>query len=132
MQDNWSNKLSSQAYAVLRQSQTEVPGSGKLLYNKKAGLYLCGACQQQLFSSQHKFDAKSGWPSFFKVINQQAILKRVDHSHNLKRTEVLCRSCQSHLGHVFKDAYDTPTKTRYCINSLALKFQETTNNKKSK
>ena len=124
MQNDWKQKLDPKAYAVLRQGQTELPGSGKLLHNQKTGIYLCGACQQPLFASQHKFDSGTGWPSFYDVIDRQAIITKDDYSHSLKRTEIICRSCHSHLGHVFADALNTPTKLRYCINSLALCFQQ--------
>ena len=120
---DWGQELTPEQQAVLREGATEPAYSGKLLNNKQKGLYLCGACRQGIFKSDHKFDSGSGWPSFYDVL-PQAIKENNDSTHGMERTEVVCQKCQSHLGHVFNDAPQTPTNLRYCINSLALKFQD--------
>jgi peptide-methionine (R)-S-oxide reductase len=121
--DEWQKQLTPEQYAVLRQKQTEPPFTGKLLYNKSKGLYVCAACGQTLFSSDTKFDSKSGWPSFYDVLSQGAVKFVPDASGGINRTEVACANCGSHLGHVFEDAPDQPTGMRYCINSAALNFK---------
>lgn len=123
-QSDYKAKLTTKQYKVLRDKATEPPFSGKLLYNKDSGVYSCAACQQALFVSDHKFDSGSGWPSFYNVKNQKAVKLREDRSGNTRRVEVLCSNCQSHLGHVFNDAPQTPTGLRFCINSLALDFKK--------
>jgi peptide-methionine (R)-S-oxide reductase len=84
---------------------------------------MCGACGSELFKSGAKFDSGSGWPSFFESVNPDAVELKTDTSHGMKRTEVLCATCGSHLGHLFDDAYQTPTGDRYCMNSLSLAFE---------
>ena len=121
--DFWQQRLSAEQYEILRRAQTEPSHTGRLLHHKQPGTYLCGACEEPLFQSEHKFDSGSGWPSFYQTINRQAIESRSDDALGLLRTEILCGQCQSHLGHVFDDAPQTPTGQRYCINSLALKFK---------
>ncbi len=121
--DEWADKLTDEQYAVLRNKATEAPFTGKLLHNKEKGGYACAACGNQLFSSDTKFDSGSGWPSFYDVAKTGAVKLVVDDSHGMKRTEVVCGNCGSHLGHLFDDAYDQPTGQRYCINSLALDFK---------
>lgn len=123
--NQWSNKLTPQQYSVLRKGETEAPFTGKLLNNKKKGVYLCGACGVDLFKSEHKFDSNSGWPSFYDALT--SVERRLDDSHNMVRTEVLCQKCQSHLGHVFADSPQNSTNLRYCINSAALKFKNQDN-----
>lgn len=107
----------------MRNGGTEAPFSGKLLYNKDKGTYMCAACGKPLFSSEHKFDSNSGWPSFYDVKAKGNITLREDNSHGMKRVEVVCKNCGSHLGHVFNDAPDQPTGMRFCINSCALDFK---------
>lgn len=115
-------KLTPEQYAVLRQGATETPGTGKLLHNKATGMYSCAACGQQIFSSEQKFDSGSGWPSFYDVANNDAVVLKDDDSLDTPRVEVTCSHCGSHLGHLFKDAPQTPTGSRFCINSAALNF----------
>jgi peptide-methionine (R)-S-oxide reductase len=110
-------------YAILREAATERPWSGALLDEKRAGVYTCGACGAELFKSGAKFDSGSGWPSFFESVNPDAVELKTDKSMGMTRTEVLCANCGSHLGHLFDDAYQTPTGDRYCMNSLSLDFK---------
>jgi peptide-methionine (R)-S-oxide reductase len=123
----WRKKLSPEAYAVLRERATEAPFSGKLLKNTKNGMYVCGACNADLFSSSSKYESTEagleGWPSFSEVISNHAVVLKEDRSHGMQRLEVICASCKRHLGHVFK-ASDSPTGIHYCINSVALHFRE--------
>ncbi|HUD08134.1 MAG TPA: peptide-methionine (R)-S-oxide reductase MsrB [Candidatus Saccharimonadales bacterium] len=106
-----------------RQYKTEPPFTGKLLYNKAKGLYVCSACGQALFGSEKKFDSKTGWPSFYDVITQDAVKLMPETLDRINWAEVVCRHCGNHLGHVFDDAPDQPTGIRYCINSAALDFK---------
>lgn len=123
----WRKKLSPEAYAVLREKATEAPYSGKLLNNKETGMYICGACGAELFSSASKYDSETpgllGWPSFSEVVNSDSVVIKEDRSLGTPRLEVLCASCKGHLGHVFK-ADDSPTGIHYCINSVALDFKK--------
>lgn len=117
----WKGKLTSQQYHVLREKGTEAPGSGKFYKNFDEGMYLCGACGQELFPSDTKFDSDCGWPSFDRSISGNVVLQD-DLSLGMQRTEVLCNRCGSHLGHVFDDG-PTDTGKRFCINSLSLDFK---------
>jgi len=119
---DWKNKLTPQQYRILREKGTEAPFSGKLLRNKDDGMYKCAACGADLFSSEHKFDSGTGWPSFYDVAQYGAVRLEDDTSHGLRRVEAVCANCGSHLGHVFDDASDQPTGKRYCINSVCLAF----------
>lgn len=122
----WRKKLSDEAYHVLREKGTELPFSGKLLKNKKTGIYTCGACGANLFASDSKYDSNTpgltGWPSFSEVVSSNAVEIKEDRSGGMQRLEVICANCHSHLGHVFKDD-DSPTGIHYCISSVALDFK---------
>jgi peptide-methionine (R)-S-oxide reductase len=119
--EEWRRELDSDRYAILRQAATEPAWSGELLVNHEDGVYRCGACGAELFRSDTKFESGSGWPSFFAPIEEGAVELVEDTSHGMRRIEVRCGTCDSHLGHVFPDG-PAPTGQRYCINSLALEF----------
>lgn len=118
----WREELTPEQYEVLRRAGTEAPFTGEYVYNKDSGDYRCAACGAMLFSADTKFDSGTGWPSFTEPAIAEAVELRPDNSHFMRRTEVLCRACGGHLGHVFDDG-PGPTGQRYCINSAALQFQ---------
>jgi peptide-methionine (R)-S-oxide reductase len=118
----WQAALEPDAYQVLRCGATEAPWSGELNLVHDDGMFKCGACGAELFRSDTKFDSGSGWPSFFAPLDEEAVETEEDLTHGMRRTEVRCATCGSHLGHVFPDG-PQPTGLRYCINSLALDFE---------
>jgi peptide-methionine (R)-S-oxide reductase len=118
----WQAELDPDRYQVLRCGATEAPWSGELNLVHDDGVFRCGACGAELFRSDTKFDSGSGWPSFFAPLAEDAVETEEDLSHGMRRTEVRCAACNSHLGHVFPDGPE-PTGLRYCINSLALDFE---------
>lgn len=115
-------KLTPEEYKVLREKGTEAPFSGKLLHDERDGMYKCKVCGSNLFSSDAKFDSGTGWPSFDKAI-EGSIVETEDNEHGMKRTEITCAKCGSHLGHVFNDG-PTDTGMRYCLNSICLDLEE--------
>lgn len=122
--EEWKKILSSGEFYVLRKEGTEKPYTGSLLHNKKNGTYYCAACGLALFSSAHKYNSETGWPSFYQPIYKKNVKEVVDRSLEEERTEVECARCGGHLGHVFDDGPE-PTGLRYCMNSAALRFRPT-------
>lgn len=120
-EQQWHERLSPEAFQVLRQAGTERPYTGEYWDTEEAGTYSCRACGEELFSSSTKFDARCGWPSFYAPTDNERITYVEDTSMGMTRVEVRCSNCDSHLGHVFTgEGFDTPTDLRYCLNSLSL------------
>lgn len=119
----WRALLTPEQYHVLREKGTEAPFTEKYCHDKEKGVYRCAACGAELFSSDTKYDSKSGWPSFYAPMGDGSIAIHSDHSLGTERKEVLCFKCGGHLGHVFDDGPE-PTGKRYCINSCALEFEK--------
>jgi peptide-methionine (R)-S-oxide reductase len=129
--EDLKKRLTPEQYRILRQKGTEAPFTGELLHNKETGMYVCPVCGSELFSSDTKFESGTGWPSFYEVASTGAVRLQEDNSGGMRRVEVLCSVCGSHLGHVFNDAPDQPTGMRFCINSAALNFKPKGKAKKS-
>lgn len=117
-------ELSKELYEVARKKGTEVPFSGKYLSSHEKGMYKCAICGNELFSSDTKFDSGTGWPSFTEPANRENVELKLDYSHGMVRTEVLCKKCKAHLGHVFDDGPRNRGGKRYCINSVCLEFNK--------
>jgi peptide-methionine (R)-S-oxide reductase len=122
-EEEWKKTLSPEEFHVLREKGTEPAFTGKYLKNKKKGIYVCAGCRAELFSSETKFDSGTGWPSFWAPIFKDNIEEHPDNRFGMRRTEVLCKKCGGHLGHVFDHSL-TPTGQRFCINSISLGFKE--------
>lgn len=116
-------KLTPAQYHILREKGTEAPFTGKYLDHKENGMYTCAVCGAEIFSSDTKFNSSSGWPSFNNPANTKAVKLIEDNSRGMRRVEVECANCGSHLGHLFNDAPDQPTGMRFCINSACLVFE---------
>ena len=127
-QEELRKKLTDEQYKVTQEQGTEMPFSGDHHDRKEKGMYKCVVCGEPLFESDTKFDSGTGWPSFFKPLNEKSVGEKDDDEGDfMRRTEVHCKKCNSHLGHVFNDAPQTPTGQRYCINSASLDFEENDN-----
>ncbi|MFW9913404.1 MAG: peptide-methionine (R)-S-oxide reductase MsrB [Candidatus Thorarchaeota archaeon] len=122
-EEEWKLTLNPEQFKVLRQCGTEPPFSGKYVHHKENGVYVCAGCGNELFSSDTKFESGSGWPSFWEKLSEESVNLKPDNSYGMKRTEVVCKKCGGHLGHVFDDG-PNPTGLRYCINSLSLDFKK--------
>lgn len=120
---DWKEKLTPEQYRVLREKGTERPFTGEYDLHFEDGSYYCAGCGSKLFDSGSKYDSGCGWPAFYQTAEKGAVIEKLDRSHGMIRTEVLCGNCGGHLGHVFPDGPTDKTGMRYCINSIALEFK---------
>ena len=122
--ENLKKRLTEEQFRVTQDHGTEMPFTGKYHNTKDKGMYKCVVCGEPLFNSETKFESGTGWPSFFKPVNETSVGLKNDESMNMKRTEVHCKKCKAHLGHVFDDAPNTPSGKRFCINSASLDLEK--------
>ena len=123
--EDWRRELTPDQYRIMRQKGTEPPFTGEYVDEKTPGVYRCAACGTPLFRSETKYDSGSGWPSFYAPIDEVNVETGEDRSHGMRRTEVMCATCEAHLGHVFPDG-PRPTGLRYCVNSASLRLDPET------
>ena len=122
-EEEWKQILTAEEYEVLRKEGTELAFTGEYFSHKEKGIYTCAACGYELFNSKTKYNSGSGWPSFYKPINDEAVGTKTERSLGIARTEIHCNRCDGHLGHVFSDG-PKPTGLRYCVNSVSLDFKK--------
>jgi methionine-R-sulfoxide reductase len=127
--EQWKSELTPEQFYVIRQKGTDRPYTGKYDQHWEAGTYECAACGNELFTSDTKFDAGCGWPSFYESLDKTKIIEKKDVSHGMVRIEVLCAKCGGHLGHVFDDGPKDKTGLRYCINSTSINFKTDSSHK---
>lgn len=126
-EDEWKNELTEEEFYILRKKGTERPFTGKYDIHFEDGAYHCAGCGTKLFDSGSKYDSGCGWPAFYKTAEDGVVVEKLDKSHGMIRTEVLCGNCGGHLGHVFPDGPSDKTGMRYCINSVSLEFRNEEN-----